>query len=434
MARHMTSDYGKISYLKNNPREMSPSAFKKLGDSVEKYPKMLKARGIVIWRVPTDLSEEGETCPFKGQEGELVVLGGNQRLKELEREGYEKVPKEWLIPAQNEDGSWWTVEEASHFVLIDNNPDGIAGVFQYDSMIKNFKRQVMMEAGIDMANFPVEIQTEIVEEESVEDEVERDEDGEKDPELKEFIEKRERTRADLPELMETGYYLCLIFETHGQKMEFLEKAGLEDSVEYEMFTDGVEFAKGKMGIEIERSGLHFPDMRVDKQLATLAMENDQEPKEVSFAEASAGYSEESSRYGKVLEWISKVEGDGELGGENIPTDIRNRLKIFREWAESEKAFADGMIDSLKEEVEAEAEIDAEKAGVEKAFAAAAAERASVADVAEGDGDGDGEGSYDGDGEGDGLDSPEDDEVEGAEYGADEDEEEEEGVHAGGEEE
>ena len=228
--KKLKTEFGPISLLKNNPRQISGAAFQTLSESVEAKPYMLNVRGIVVWKVPEDVGGEG---PFAGQEGELVVLGGNQRYRVLQEQGYESIPSKWISLAKGDDGEWWSPEDAEQFVLMDNNPEGIAGTYDYDRMIREYNKSLMAAAGIDVSNFKIDEQKEIADASSVEDEVEKGEHGEKDPELEEFIAKRERTRADLPELMETGFYLCLVFETHGQKMEFLEKAGIEDAVEYE---------------------------------------------------------------------------------------------------------------------------------------------------------------------------------------------------------
>lgn len=356
--KKLKSEFGAISLLKSNPRQISGAAFSTLSESVEAKPYMLNVRGIVVWRVPDDIGDEG---PFAGQAGELVVLGGNQRCKVLMDQGYESIPTKWISLAKGDDGEWWSADDAEQFILMDNNPEGIAGTYDYDKMIRAYNKRLMASAGIDVSNFAIEQQKEIVEESSVEDEVEAGEHGEKDPELEEFIAKRERTRADLPELMETGFYLCLVFETHGQKMEFLEKAGIEEAVEYEMFVDGVEFAREKCGVEIERSGLHFPDMRVDGKLAELAMENDQEPKEMTLEAARKQYEAQSAEMGAALDWMARHVG------EDAPASIRNRLAMFKEWAEDEKKMADGMLEAVKAKEE-------EGAMVAGAFAKAESER------------------------------------------------------------
>ena len=357
-SKRLKSEYGAISLLKNNPRQISGAAFSTLSESVESKPYMLNVRGIVVWRVPENVSEDG---PFAGQAGELVVLGGNQRCKVLMEQGYESIPSKWVSLAKTDDGEWWSEDDAQQFVLMDNNPEGIAGTYDYDKMIREYDKRLMAAAGIDVSNFAIDQQQEIADESSVEDDVEKGEHGEKDPELEEFIAKRERTREDLPELMETGFYLCLVFETHGQKIEFLEKAGIEDAVEYEMFVDGVEFAREKCGVEIERSGLHFPDMRVDGKLAELAMENDQEPEEMTLEDARKGYEKQSAEFGAALDWISRHVG------EETPPSIRERLGAYKEWAEEEKAMADSMLAAVKAKEEEDGRVSA-------AFAKAAAER------------------------------------------------------------
>lgn len=384
MAQKLKCEYGTINLLKSNPRKITEGSFRRLRESLENDVYMLEARGIVLWRVPDYIPEDGRS-PFRGQEGQLVVLGGNQRCRALIENGYDEIPTSWVRLAKLPDGSWWTAEAAERFVLLDNNPEGIAGENDYDAMIRDFNERMMAAAGIDFSNFAAERQAEITNAATggggdgeggdgngggggtIEDQVETGEFGERDPGLEEWIAKRERKRKDLPELNEAGFYLCLVFETHGQKMEFLEKADLLDKVAYEMFVDGVRFAQEKCGVAIERSGLHFPDRKVDAGLAAMAEENDQEPEaERRAASAGDGSTDETdgegdggadeddaldalddaalkakaladlaadrANYESCLSWLSEVAGRPDIP--KPPIEIENRLTIFREWAES----------------------------------------------------------------------------------------------------
>lgn len=340
MANALKSRLGKIHLLAKNSRIIRDSAFNKLVDSLQQDPEFLMVRGVVVWQVPKVLAiPAGEKSPFTGQEGQLVVIGGNQRCKAFLALGMEEVKDEWLMEAKDADGNWWSPEKAERFVLKDNNPEGLAGENDVRKMFENFSTASMQLSGIDFSAFKDFMDLKGKEgggkadkdpQEESSDKVEKGEHGEKDPALAEFIKHREESRAMLKEIDETGFhlllvfdsfeekaefisragladgeavavngdvYLDLVFESYDQKMEFCEKAGVVSDppddgsprLVYEMFCDGRAFAK-KFGIELKETGLHFRDMRVDAQLASMAREDapqmgEKEMEEAQFAEA-----------------------------------------------------------------------------------------------------------------------------------------------------
>lgn len=276
------SRYGKIHRLANNPRTISDNAFTTLVESLSRGDDadFMKVRGLVVWLVPKDLSErlkeEGKKSPFMGQDGKYVILGGNQRYLALQHLGYEKIPDEWLHDAKHPDGRWWTPEEAERFVLLDNNPEGIAGESDYEKMVAEFNRECMKMVGIDFANLALEEQQEAAQ--PVEEEVEQGEHGEKDEALKEFIEHRENSRGVVEEMTEVGFYCVPVFETHSQKMkflEFLQEKNPDIRIDREVFIDGFQLAE-MMGLKIEKSGLKFPEPKPEKALQEMAMDGTSE--------------------------------------------------------------------------------------------------------------------------------------------------------------
>ncbi len=50
--KKLKTEFGPISLLKSNPRQMSGAAYHTLSESVEAKPYMLNMRGIVAWRSP----------------------------------------------------------------------------------------------------------------------------------------------------------------------------------------------------------------------------------------------------------------------------------------------------------------------------------------------------------------------------------------------
>lgn len=297
----MTSDYGKIYRLSSNPRNIQDDSYTRLVESLERDADFLMVRGLVVWLVPERVDEEGEGIsveemeeererkkskggrkdPFEGQEGKLVVLGGNQRYRALQDLGYERIPTEWIKEAKHPDGKWFTRDEAERFVLLDNNPEGIAGESDYETMIENFNAEWMKVCGIDFAQTPMEFQEE--QEGEVGDEVEQGEHGEDDEKLRDFIEDREKSRDIVPEMTSTGFYLSLCFETTDQKMAFLEKIIGEWGVpvtEDARFAYGVALANA-VGMEMESVAIKYPNPKPEKELQKLAMDGTLEGYEVT---------------------------------------------------------------------------------------------------------------------------------------------------------
>lgn len=89
----------KLSEIKpnpNNPRSIKKDKFEKLKASIQKFPKMLEIRPIVI--------DENN-----------ISLGGNMRLKALQELGFEEIPETWIRKEAN-----LTDEEKRQFIIKDN--------------------------------------------------------------------------------------------------------------------------------------------------------------------------------------------------------------------------------------------------------------------------------------------------------------------------
>ena len=124
----------KLSEIKpnpNNPRIIKDNKFKKLVQSIKDFPEMLEKRPIVV---NTD----------------MVVLGGNMRLKACKEAGLKEVP---VMVAD------WTEEQQREFIIKDN-----VGFGEWDwDMVANEWDSVEVEKwGLDI---PVDFQTELEAEE-----------------------------------------------------------------------------------------------------------------------------------------------------------------------------------------------------------------------------------------------------------------------------
>jgi hypothetical protein len=93
MAEVKYVEIGKIALNPNNPRTIKDGRFKQLVKSIKNFPEMLELRPIVV-------------------NSDMVVLGGNMRLKACKEAGLKKVP---IIKADD-----LTPEQQREFIIKDN--------------------------------------------------------------------------------------------------------------------------------------------------------------------------------------------------------------------------------------------------------------------------------------------------------------------------
>jgi DNA modification methylase len=122
----------KLSTIKsnpNNPRVCKDDKFAKLVNSIKEFPKMMELRPMVV-------------------NSDMVVLGGNMRLKALKEAGYKEVPNEWVKSAES-----LTEEEQRRFIIADN-----VGFGEHNwDMLANEWDAVELEAwGLDIPSFETE--------------------------------------------------------------------------------------------------------------------------------------------------------------------------------------------------------------------------------------------------------------------------------------
>lgn len=266
----LNSKYGKIHRFTNNPRFISDGSFTTLVESIERDTKFMQARGIVVWEVPENIKDTHPKSPFCNQAGKIIVIGGNQRYLALLQLNYDRIPDDFIILAKDREGKWWSPDEAERFLLLDNNPEGISGETDYERLVDEFNREAMKLVGIDYSNMPLEFQEEDAE--SVEDKVEKNENGEKDPTLDKFIKDREASRGDVEEMNDCMFYSVNFFDTAYHVAAFAnflkEKYGI---VQDGQFIDGYELAEA-LGCHIERTDLHFRNQQPEKALQELSLD------------------------------------------------------------------------------------------------------------------------------------------------------------------
>jgi ParB-like chromosome segregation protein Spo0J len=120
----------KISEVKsnpNNPRIIKDDKFIKLVNSIKEFPKMLEIRPIVV-------------------NNDMVVLGGNMRLKACKEAGLKEV---FIIKA-----SELTEEQQREFIIKDNVS---GGEWDWDMLANEWEVEQLEEWGLDVPNFDTEI-------------------------------------------------------------------------------------------------------------------------------------------------------------------------------------------------------------------------------------------------------------------------------------
>ena len=117
-----------VSKLKanpNNPRVIRDEKFKKLVKSIKEFPEMLEARPVVV-------------------NPDMVVLGGNMRLKALREAGVEEAP---VYIA-----SWDEVKQRQ-FIIKDNVG---FGEWDWDALANEWNEEELQDWGLDIPGFEEE--------------------------------------------------------------------------------------------------------------------------------------------------------------------------------------------------------------------------------------------------------------------------------------
>jgi hypothetical protein len=102
-----------------NPRYIKDEKFKKLVQSIKEFPEMMPVRPIVVNK-------------------EMVVLGGNMRLKAMQEAGLEKV---WVEVVD------WSEEKQREFIIKDNVG---FGEWDWDELANTWDAEELNEWGLDV--------------------------------------------------------------------------------------------------------------------------------------------------------------------------------------------------------------------------------------------------------------------------------------------
>lgn len=136
----LTVSIWKIKSNPNNPRIIKDDKYKKLVKSIKEFPEMLKIRPIVV-------------------NDDMVVLGGNMRLKACKEAGLKELS---IIKA-----SELTEEQQREFIIKDNVG---FGEWDYDILGNEWDSEQLEEWGMDDIHFDYEWKNEEIDTEEMNDE------------------------------------------------------------------------------------------------------------------------------------------------------------------------------------------------------------------------------------------------------------------------
>ena len=125
----MKTEMVKISEVKNNPnnpRVIKDDKFEKLVRSIKQFPKMLEIRPIVV-------------------NDDMIVLGGNMRLKACKEAGLKEVP---IIKADD-----LTEDEQRQFIIKDNVS---GGEWDWEILQNDWNLEELDEWGLDVIGFDLD--------------------------------------------------------------------------------------------------------------------------------------------------------------------------------------------------------------------------------------------------------------------------------------
>jgi ParB-like chromosome segregation protein Spo0J len=134
----------KLSEIKsnpNNPRIIKDDKFRKLVKSIQEFPKMLEIRPVVV-------------------NADMIVLGGNMRLKACKEAGLKEVP---VIFAHD-----LTEDEQKQFIIKDNVG---FGEWDWDMLANEWEPELLEDWGLEVWKPAPEIDYSILDDENVEEEL-----------------------------------------------------------------------------------------------------------------------------------------------------------------------------------------------------------------------------------------------------------------------
>lgn len=275
-----TVKIGNVKSNPNNPRVIKDDNFRKLVNSIKEFPKMLKIRPIVV-------------------NDDMIVLGGNMRLKACKEAGLKEVP---IIKASD-----LTEDEQRQFIIKDNVS---GGEWDWEMLASDWDTEKLEEWGLEL---PEDVAVE---------ELEAEED---DYEMPEEV----HTDIVLGDLFEIGEHRLLCGDsTDSDQVEKLMNGQKADMV----FTDppyGVSYTGGhnkKQRTGIENDKLENQDLSglFENSINNACIfSNDNAPFYIWYAggkslETYQGLSKTPIKVRAVICWYKIKSGSGAFMSQYIP--------------------------------------------------------------------------------------------------------------------
>tara|TARA_R110000796_G_scaffold59842_7_gene138169 strand:+ start:1638 stop:2099 length:462 start_codon:yes stop_codon:yes gene_type:complete len=104
----------------HNPRYINKANFKKLVNSLKEFPEMLEVRPLVV-------------------DENMIVLGGNMRLKAIIESGFKEV---WVHQVEG-----WSDEKKNEFIIKDNSS---FGSWDWEILANEWNMQKISDWGVDL--------------------------------------------------------------------------------------------------------------------------------------------------------------------------------------------------------------------------------------------------------------------------------------------
>ena len=120
-------DIAQVKANPNNPRVIKDDAFRKLVASIKEFPEMLEIRPIVV-------------------NADMIVLGGNMRLRACKEAGMKKIP---IIKAKD-----LTEEQQRQFIIKDNVS---GGEWDWELLANEWDPVELSEWGLEILNYDSDI-------------------------------------------------------------------------------------------------------------------------------------------------------------------------------------------------------------------------------------------------------------------------------------
>ena len=138
---HTKIELSRLKYNPQNPRKINDDKLKKLVKSIKEFPEMMAKRPIV--------------CVTDKEDGLLIPLGGNMRLRALKELKLSEIPNSWVVLADD-----WTEEQRKEFIIKDNVAFG-----EWDAELLNmdFAPELLADWGWDAMCFDLDSEVPAIE-------------------------------------------------------------------------------------------------------------------------------------------------------------------------------------------------------------------------------------------------------------------------------